>query len=294
MHRLPALLAACALSFSLSPAAHAAPAAPVGNLSSNLGSSSNEGVKNAYRSLPREIRDNPQIKQIARDLGIVSPPAPPVAPAPQGPVPAPPQPRPRAGCPNCVALTYDDGPVADTNRLLDILGANRVHASFFLLAPKVNAQPGLVRRMRDSGHTVGNHSVSHPELNKLHPNQVAAEIAGGTNAINAAIGTRPRWFRPPYGATNGSVNAQIGNAGQAVAMWNVDTEDWRTRDTNQTCRTAVDGARPGSIVLMHDIHPATVNAAQCIIDGLRAKGLEPVSLDEMIPNPQAGRVYNQR
>lgn len=137
----------------------------------------------------------------------------------------------------------------------------------------------------------GNHTDSHRELTTLPAEQVDAEIKSGANAIKAATGQNPKWLRPPYGATNGTVDAAARANGQAQALWTVDTLDWKDRNAEHVCTAAVDGAQPGSIILMHDIHPTTVEASTCIIDGLRAKGLEPVSLDRLIPNPQPGRQY---
>ena len=199
-----------------------------------------------------------------------------------------------ATCSNCVAITYDDGPGELTAQLLDTLKAKDAHASFMVLAPSATAHPDLLRRMKAEGHTVGNHTASHRELNKLSPSDVDGEIKAGAAAIKAATGENPRWMRPPYGATNGTVDAAAKANGQAQALWSVDTVDWKDRNSEHVCEAAVSGAQPGSIVLMHDIHATTVGAADCVIDGLRAKGLEPVSLDRLIPNPQAGKQYLTR
>ena len=199
-----------------------------------------------------------------------------------------------ATCSNCVAITYDDGPSELTSQLLDTLKAKDAHASFMVLAPNATAHPELLRRMKAEGHTVGNHTASHRELSKLSPSEVDGEIKAGAAAIKAATGENPRWMRPPYGATNGTVDAAARTNGQAEALWAVDTLDWKDRNSEHVCEAAVSGAQPGSIVLMHDIHATTVDAADCVIDGLRAKGLEPVSLDRLIPNPQAGRQYFTR
>ncbi len=199
-----------------------------------------------------------------------------------------------AACSNCVAVTYDDGPGELTAQVLDTLKAKDAHASFMVLAPKAYAHPELLRRMKAEGHTVGNHTATHPELDKLPAGQVDGEIKAGAAAIKAATGDSPRWLRPPYGATNNTVYKAAQANGQAQALWSVDTLDWKDRNTDHVCRAAVDGAQPGAIILMHDIHPTTVAATDCVIDGLRAKGLEPVSLDRLIPNPEAGKQYLNR
>ena len=216
--------------------------------------------------------------------------------APAAPAPKKPQPRSEGGvdCANCVAITYDDGPGAETNRLLDKLKAKNAHASFMVLAPNANQHPELLKRMKAEGHTIGNHTKSHRQLNTLSYDQVSQEIDAGNAAIKKATGQRTRWVRPPYGATNATVDQVTRDKGVSQALWDVDTVDWKDRNSEHVCSSAVQGARAGSIVLMHDIHPTTVDAADCVIDGLRAKGLEPVSLDRLLRTPVPGKRYYAR
>ena len=197
-------------------------------------------------------------------------------------------------CANCVAITYDDGPGAETNRLLDKLKAKNAHASFMVLAPSAEQHPELLKRMKAEGHTIGNHTKSHRQLNTLSYEQVSQEIDAGNAAIKKATGQGTRWVRPPYGATNATVDQVTRDKGVSQALWDVDTVDWKDRNSEHVCSSAVQGARAGSIVLMHDIHPTTVDAADCVIDGLRAKGLEPVSLDRLLRTPVAGKRYYAR
>lgn len=239
--------------------------------------------QDAYDALPKELQSSPVFAGSSRPAG---------KPAPTGKQQS--QSVADATCSNCVAITYDDGPGELTAQLLDTLKAKDAHASFMVLAPNATAHPDLLRRMKAEGHTVGNHTASHRELNKLSPSDVDGEIKAGAAAIKAATGENPRWMRPPYGATNGTVEAAAKANGQAQALWSVDTVDWKDRNSEHVCEAAVNGAQAGSIVLMHDIHTTTIGAADCVIDGLRAKGLEPVSLDRLIPNPQEGRQYFRR
>ncbi|MDU7511751.1 MAG: polysaccharide deacetylase family protein, partial [Corynebacterium sp.] len=197
-------------------------------------------------------------------------------------------------CANCVAITYDDGPGAETNRLLDKLKAKNAHASFMVIAPSAEQHPELLKRMKAEGHTIGNHTKSHRQLNTLSPEQVSQEIDAGNAAIKKATGQGTRWVRPPYGATNATVDQVTRDKGVSQALWDVDTVDWKDRNSDHVCSSAVQGARAGSIVLMHDIHPTTVDAADCVIDGLRAKGLEPVSLDRLLRTPVPGKRYYAR
>ncbi|MTD91638.1 polysaccharide deacetylase family protein [Corynebacterium hiratae] len=246
----------------------------------------------AYKALPKELQDNPVFAGSSRPATKQS--TKPRTDMPNQTDKDKSQSVADETCSNCVAITYDDGPDALTGQLLDTLKAKDAHASFMVLAPHAYAHPELLRRMKAEGHTVGNHTDTHREMNKLPANEVDAEIKSGAAAIEAATGESPHWVRPPYGATNQTVANAARNNGQAQALWSVDTLDWKDRNSDHVCSAAVDGAQAGDIILMHDIHATTVEAARCVIDGLRAKGLEPVSLDTLIPNPEPGRQYLSR
>ena len=246
-----------------------------------------DGWRRAYNGLPGQVKQAvpPHLRppEPAKPADVT------VAPA-QEPAPSPVPPN----CYNCVAITYDDGPVpGSTERLLDILKRKGVHATFFVVGRNANANPQVLRRIRDEGHTIGNHSYSHPDLARQSDGAIAAQLDDTDAVLQKQAGLDPHWLRPPYGSHDPRVASAAGARGMALAVWDVDTADWQHRNPATTCKRAVDGAREGSIILMHDIHQPTVDAAECVIDGLRAKGLNPVGLDEMIKRPEAGHVYTR-
>lgn len=246
-----------------------------------------DGWRRAYNGLPGQVKQAvpPHLRppEPAKPADVT------VAPA-QEPAPSPVPPK----CYNCVAITYDDGPVpGSTERLLDILKRKGVHATFFVVGRNANANPQVLRRIRDEGHTIGNHSYSHPDLARQSDGAIAAQLDDTDAALQKQAGLDPHWLRPPYGSHDPRVASAAGARGMALAVWDVDTADWQHRNPATTCKRAVDGAREGSIILMHDIHQPTVDAAECVIDSLRAKGLNPVGLDEMIKRPEAGHVYTR-
>ena len=246
-----------------------------------------DGWRRAYNGLPGQVKQAvpPHLRppEPAKPADVT------VAPA-QEPAPSPVPPK----CYNCVAITYDDGPVpGSTERLLDILKRKGVHATFFVVGRNANANPQVLRRIRDEGHTIGNHSYSHPDLARQSDGAIAAQLDDTDAALQKQAGLDPHWLRPPYGSHDPRVASAAGARGMALAVWDVDTADWQHRNPATTCKRAVDGAREGSIILMHDIHQPTVDAAECVIDGLRAKGLNPVGLDKMIKRPEAGHVYTR-
>ncbi|MBN0040356.1 polysaccharide deacetylase family protein [Cellulosimicrobium cellulans] len=183
----------------------------------------------------------------------------------------------------CVALTFDDGPGADTERLLQTLADKHVTATFFLVGTNVEKRPDVVRDTAAAGHLLANHTWDHPQLTTLDDDAVRAELERTQDAITRASGVTPTFLRPPYGDVDDRVRSVATRTGLQVILWNLDTLDWKTKDAAETRRRAVEGARPGSVVLMHDIHGTTVDAVPGIIDDLRAQGYVLVTADLLAP-----------
>ncbi|MFT7840901.1 polysaccharide deacetylase family protein [Saccharothrix sp. BKS2] len=180
-----------------------------------------------------------------------------------------------APCNGYVALTYDDGPNGQFTRpLIGALRSVGARATFFDLGRNVQQQAGLARETASAGMWIGNHSWSHPYLTNLGAAQVATELANTQNAIRSATGQTPTLFRPPYGATNATVQNEARKLGLTQVTWSVDTQDWNGASTDAIVRSAT-GANAGAIVLMHAAYQATVNAVPRIVQGLAAKGLCP-------------------
>ena len=182
----------------------------------------------------------------------------------------------------CVALTFDDGPVTGTASLLDTLKAKGVHATYFTVGYNAAPHPGLLRRMVAEGHVIGNHTYSHQQLTRLSASAVSSEIARTNTLIEKATGITPTLLRPPYGATNSTIKKVAGSLGMSQILWNVDPLDWKDRNSALVTKRVLAAARPGSIILSHDIHPTTVKAYPAIIDGLRAKGFTIVTVPELL------------
>jgi peptidoglycan/xylan/chitin deacetylase (PgdA/CDA1 family) len=166
-----------------------------------------------------------------------------------------------------VYLTFDDGPDPRwTPEVLAVLQAHNAHGTFFILAEHANEHPDLVDQVRAAGNTIGNHSVSHPQLPKLSPAQLHHQIADGV---------RSKCFRPPYGATNAAVRAEIRRNGMQQVLWDVDPQDWARPGTPTIVQRALAGAHPGAIILMHDgggNRAQTVAALNQVLTALSARG----------------------
>lgn len=227
---------------------------------------------------------NPTARKLAN---IPKPPEP--KPEPK-PAPAVPAPAPTTGN-KVIALTFDDGPGPYTAHLLDVLDQYGAKATFFLIGSKVSSQANVVRSIHARGHQLGNHSWSHPELPKLPVDQIAGEIDRTNEAIRQATGVTPAILRPPYGAVNGAVLEQLRLRGMSSILWSVDTRDWADRNSEIVCSRAVAGARPGAIILMHDIHQTSVGAVPCILSALKQQGYSFVTVQGLLGNTTPGVGY---
>lgn len=182
-------------------------------------------------------------------------------------------------CSGYVALTYDDGPTPQFTRpLLAALNGAGARATFFDLGSRVQQYPDLARATTSAGMWLGNHSWSHPYLTRLPATDLTRELATTQDAIRRATGRTPTLFRPPYGDTNSTVQAEARRQGLTQVVWSVDTQDWNNASTASIVQRAT-SAGAGGVVLMHDGYQTTVDAVPQIVHGLRAKGLCPGRID---------------
>ena len=190
-----------------------------------------------------------------------------------------------------VALTFDDGPRrGTTERLLDGLKERGARATFFLIGRQVEDNAGLVTRMAEEGHQIGNHTWSHQRLDGVLPDAAAQEVTRTEAALEALLGGGEYWLRPPYGQV-----AEGANFGVPMVKWSVDPRDWESRNTEKVTRAILDSVEPGSIILLHDIYPTSVEAALRVVDKLQEEGYWFVTVEELLwlngVTPEAGRMY---
>ncbi|WP_162150417.1 polysaccharide deacetylase family protein [Arthrobacter sp. H5] len=178
----------------------------------------------------------------------------------------------------CVALTYDDGPNHDTLRLLEILRARGVHATFFQQGVNIAASPDITKAVADAGHTVANHTYTHADLGGIGLEAVRQEVLLTAELIKQQTGRHPGYFRPPYGTLSAEAAAVVN---VPVIMWSVDSQDWLTQNKDLYIPQVMEGVHPGAIVLMHDIHSASVDGQDELIGDLLAKGYYAVTLAQL-------------
>lgn len=183
-----------------------------------------------------------------------------------------------------VALTFDDGPSsAYTPKVLDILRRHGAHGTFFVLGNSARRCPSIVARAAAEGHEIGVHTWSHINMARSSTAKIDSEVSRTVDAIRSITGKTPAVMRPPYGATNAFiVNHMYNNYGMRSIMWDVDTRDWQRPGVSTVVSRAVNGAKPGSIILVHDIHASTLASIEGIVTGLQARGFKLVTVSELL------------
>jgi peptidoglycan/xylan/chitin deacetylase (PgdA/CDA1 family) len=183
-----------------------------------------------------------------------------------------------------IAMTFDDGPSATlTPKLLDLLAAHHIRATFFVIGENVAEHPDIVARAAREGHEIANHSWSHPNLAKMSDEGVRRQLWQTDEAIKSATGTRPTLLRPPYGSITEREKRWIHDEfGYQIVLWDVDPYDWKRPGPAVVRNRILQETRPGSIVLSHDIHPGTIQAMPSTFDALEAKGFKFVTVSELI------------
>jgi peptidoglycan-N-acetylglucosamine deacetylase len=179
-----------------------------------------------------------------------------------------------------VALTFDDGPGAYTQAVLDALAAKNAPATFFVLGSSAAGNKTMITKIKAAGHEVENHTWSHPTLTGLSTERVKSEIS----RTNAVIGGG-RFLRPPYGEYDAAVAAVARSMGMRLSLWTVDTLDWKYPDVDSILSRVKAQTKPGAIILMHDggqNRAQTVAAIPVIVDWLFAHGYSLTTVEGLL------------
>lgn len=188
-----------------------------------------------------------------------------------------------------VALTFDDGPHAVlTPALLDSLAALRkaknitAQVTFYVMGVKAVLHPAILRRAVAEGHEVANHAWNHPVLSQIPWDDLASQMHYTSQAIFNATGRWPSSMRPPYGKTNGAINSRLlKELHLPVILWSLDTLDWQRPSVAELVQRA-GRAKPGAVLLCHDIHPHTVQAVPLIVSQLSEQGYVFKTVSELL------------
>lgn len=179
-----------------------------------------------------------------------------------------------------VCFTFDDGPYAPvTNKILDTLEKYNGRATFFVVGDRADTYSDEIIRASKMGCEIGTHTYSHVNLNSLSVPEMQEEIKKSCDAISKYTGKKVKVLRPPEGAANDTVKA---NVGMPMVLWSVDSCDWDYRNADKDYQTVMDNVFDGSIVLMHDLYPATADAVARLIPELAKQGYKFVTFSELM------------
>ena len=182
-----------------------------------------------------------------------------------------------------VALTFDDGPSGpNSEALLAMLAERDVKATFFLCGYRIEECPAeLCKKLGEPGHELAMHGYSHTSFKEMSAADILDELSKTKDLIQKNAGVTPTLVRPPYGAMNDESYETLKKAGYPVIIWDVDTEDWRDPEPEDIANTVFEEVQDGSIILMHDMHQTSVDAAAMIIDQLKADGYVFLTVSEL-------------
>jgi peptidoglycan/xylan/chitin deacetylase (PgdA/CDA1 family) len=191
-----------------------------------------------------------------------------------------------------VALTFDDAPDPRyTGKILDVLKAHQVRATFFVIGSRSRQHPEFIRRMARENHVIGNHSYSHAHLLKLGMQDYVWQITATQQIIKQLIGYEPKLLRPPYGDINEEQLLWAADNQFLVVNWNVDSLDWKSLRSEEVMNNVLTDVRPGSIILQHagggesEDLSGTIEALPKIIAYLRKQGYQFVTVPELLQVP---------
>lgn len=179
-----------------------------------------------------------------------------------------------------VALTFDDGPDTATEKILRILAEKKVLATFFVIGANAAAQPQIIEKMRQAGHEIENHTWSHSDLTRLTADRIREELSRTSRLVGGCS-----FLRPPYGTYNETVTSVARELGLRLALWDVDTRDWESKNADAILAQLKRQVKPGAIILLHDggaDRSATVEAVPRIIDWLLQNGYAIAPLKKLL------------
>ena len=226
---------------------------------------SNEDAREDSQTEPQATMDPDGIAAVIAALPTIQPD---IVPTPE------PQPRSKA-----VALTFDDGPSTEnTPKVLELLKKYNAHATFFVVGTRVSAGAEVLKQEVAQGCEIGNHSWDHANLAAMSMKKVNKEYDKTANLVKKLVGFDVTLLRPPYGAISQKMRNKLKHP---MILWNVDTLDWKSKNTNKIMHELKKNVKDGDIILMHDIHPTTAEALNKVLPWLIKNDYDILTVSEL-------------
>lgn len=179
-----------------------------------------------------------------------------------------------------IALTFDDGPHPKfTEQLLDGLKERDVQVTFFVTGEHAELHPDIIKRMKEEGHVIGNHTYSHIQLTNGNREIYKEELIKTNQILTNITGEEVLYVRPPYGTWDKTLEKELN---MFPVLWNVDPLDWCTDNASNVITRVLKDAEENDIILMHDYYETSVTAALQIVDELQQRGYTFVTVEEIL------------
>ena len=195
-----------------------------------------------------------------------------------------------------IAITFDDGPGAYTERLAGILEDNHAHSTFFMLGKNMNYYQDVIKKLYQDGNEIGYHSYAHKNFLRQNISDIQAEFNESNEILQSIIGKSITLTRPPYGSINNDVKKSLDTV---FILWNIDTEDWRHKDALYLTNYVMNNVFEGAIILFHDIHKTSVDTIEKLLPLLYVEGYQLVTVSNLaaindveLLNHQTYRYFN--
>lgn len=177
-----------------------------------------------------------------------------------------------------VALTFDDGPNANTTKVLEILKKYNAKATFFILGTNIKGNENTIKNMQELNMEIASHMYSHKLITKLSDKEILAEIKKTDKLIYNITNKYPSLIRPSYGTSNKKIKRLLD---RPIILWDIDTLDWKHHNSKRISTKILNKVDDGDIILMHDIYTATANSLEITIPKLQKKGYQLVTVSEL-------------
>lgn len=177
-----------------------------------------------------------------------------------------------------VAFTFDDGPSKFTSRIVDLLKEYNSNATFFVLGNKVNIYEDSLKKLLINGNEIGNHSFNHKWLTHVSLDELLRQVNDTQDILFNTLGYTPTLFRPTYGSVNDTIR---NNIGLKIVLWNIDTLDWKYKNSKRIASNSLSKIKDGDIILMHDTYEYTYNALKIMIPELIKNGFQLVTVSDL-------------
>lgn len=192
-----------------------------------------------------------------------------------------------------IALTFDDGPNYNTNKIIDILNNFKVKATFFVLGQNIEGHEEILTKMANNNLEIGNHTYSHKLLTKMSPEKIQEEVNKTNDLITNITSKQPTLLRTSYGSFTKKIRSSVD---MPIIIWNIDTLDWKYHSSERIANSILSKVKDGDIILMHDIYNATANALEIAIPKLLEQGYQLVTVSELFYykniSLEKGQVYS--